>query len=90
MAYIDSVVAQFKLEDTFKVKMPMDMSIILSKSLSPVSENEKDQMKQVPYLSAINSLKYASMATPPDIMYAVSHLGKDSENPGQAHWTATQ
>jgi len=47
-------------------------------------------MKQIPYLSAVGSLMYVSMATRPDITYAVSHLGKYSANPGQAHWTAAQ
>jgi len=74
MAYINSVVARFKLENSFKVKMPMDMSIVLSISLSPVSEKERHH--NIPYLSAIGSLMYASMATYLDITYAVSHLGK--------------
>jgi len=33
---------------------------------------------------------YACMTTHLDLTYAVSHLGKYSANPGQAHWTAAQ
>jgi len=35
-ACITYIVAQFKLEDGFKVKTPMDMNVILSKQLSLV------------------------------------------------------
>jgi len=41
MAYIESIVAWFKLEDGFRVKTPMYMNVILSKQLSPVSKKEK-------------------------------------------------
>ena len=47
-------------------------------------------MKNIPYLCAIGSLMYMSIATWTDITYAVSHLGKYSVNPGQAHWTAAK
>jgi len=39
--YINSIIAQFKLENGFKVKTPMDTNVILSKQLSSVSEKEK-------------------------------------------------
>jgi len=81
-AYIDSVVARFKLEDRFKVKTPMDTNVILSKRLSPASEEEKWKMEKIPYLSAVGSLMYTSMATHHDITYTISHLGKYSANPG--------
>ena len=89
-AYINVIVTWFKLQDGFKVGMPMDMSVILSKKLSPVCAEEQKRMKQIPYLSAVGSLMYASMATCPDITYAMSHLGKYSANHGQAHWMAAQ
>src|SRR5882724_3908337 len=44
-------------------------------------------MKNIPYLHAIGSLMYTSIATWTDITYA---MGKYSVNPGQAHWTAAQ
>ena len=68
----------------------MDMSIVLSKKLSPVCKRKQIRTNQIPYLSKVGSLMYVSMATHPDITYAVSHLGKYSANPGQAHWAVTQ
>jgi len=40
-AYIDAIIAHFKLEDGFKLKTPMDTNVVLSKQQSPVSEKEK-------------------------------------------------
>ena len=67
MAYIDSVINRFNLRDGFKVKTPMDTSVTLSKTLSPVSDKEKHHMKNIPYLHAIGSLMYASIAMCLDI-----------------------
>jgi hypothetical protein len=47
-------------------------------------------MKKVPYREAIGSLMYASVATRPDITYAVSTLSQFLENPGEAHWEAVK
>jgi len=43
-------------------------------------------MRKVPYREAIGSLMYASVATRPDISFAVSTLLQFLDNPGDAHW----
>jgi hypothetical protein len=60
----------------------------LSTSMSPVSEKEKVEMKKVPYREALGKLLYLSIATRPDISYAVGVLCRFSENPGKEHWSA--
>ena len=45
-------------------------------------------MKTVPYREAIGSLMYASVATRPDISFAVSTLSQFLDNLGCAHWEA--
>jgi hypothetical protein len=47
-------------------------------------------MKKVPYREAIGSLMYASVATRPDITYAVSALSRFLDNPGDIHWEAAK
>ena len=47
-------------------------------------------MRKVPYREAIGSLMYASVATRPDITFAVSTLSQFLENPGEAHWEAAK
>jgi hypothetical protein len=52
----------------------------------PTDATEDAQMGKVPYREAIGSLMYASVATRPDITFAVSTLSQFLENPGRAHW----
>jgi hypothetical protein len=47
---------------------------------------EDAQMEKVPYQEAIGSLMYVSVATCPDITFAILTLSQFLENPGQAHW----
>jgi hypothetical protein len=47
-------------------------------------------MAKVPYREAIGSLMYASVATWPDITFAISYLSQFLENPGRVHWEAVK
>ena len=47
-------------------------------------------MSKVPYREAIGSLMYASVATCPDITFAVSTLSQFLDNPGDIHWEAVK
>src|SRR5882724_2151220 len=90
MAYINSIVMHFHLEDAFKVKTLMDISVHLTKQSTPNTVEERECMSKLPYLALVGSLMYTSMGTRPDITHAVSKLGKYSSNPGKTHWTAAQ
>ena len=52
----------------------------------PKNQYEIDQMKVVPYASAIGSLQYAQVCTRPDLAFVTGILGRYQSNPGQAHW----
>ena len=47
-------------------------------------------MKKVPYHEAVGSLMYATVATRPDITFAISTLSQFLENPGFVHWEAVK
>ena len=47
-------------------------------------------MWHVPYREAVGSLMYASLATRPDISYAVATVSRFSNNPGMPHWEAVR
>jgi len=76
------------MEDCNGADTPMHEKERLSASMSPQSENEKCMMQNVPYREALGKLIYLSIATCPDISYAVGVLCRFSENPGPEHWTA--
>ena len=65
---------------------------LYSKNDSPSDPAEAVQMKSVPYREAIGSLMYASVATRPDIAFAVSALSQflRVDNPGPVHRDAVK
>src|SRR5579863_4742682 len=87
-AYIKSIIARFSLADAKPYSTPIVPSASYSKSDSPASVTDAARMHKVPYREAIGSLMYASVATCPDITFAVSTLSQFLENLGEAHWEA--
>ena len=53
---------------------------------SPRNQYEIDQMKSVPYASAVGSLMYAQVCTRPDLAFVTGMLGRYQKNPGLGHW----
>ena len=51
---------------------------------------EREQMKKIPYASAVGSLMYAQTCTRPDISFAVGMLGRYQSDPGFEHWKAAK
>ncbi|KAL6311085.1 hypothetical protein AAG906_021200 [Vitis piasezkii] len=56
----------------------------------PKNDLEREQMKNIPYASAVGSLMYAQVCTRPDIAFAVGMLGRYQSNPGIDHWKAAK
>jgi hypothetical protein len=56
----------------------------------PKNDLEKEQMKNIPYASAVGSLMYAQVYTRPDIAFVVGMLGRYQSNPGLDHWRAAK
>jgi len=58
----------------------------LSTELCLRNEKEKEEMSRIPYGSAVGSLMYAMVCTPPDIAYLVGVVRRFLTNPGKQHW----
>ena len=54
----------------------------------PKNEYELEQMKSVPYASALGSIMYAQVCTRPDLALATGLLGRFQSNLGKDHWKA--
>jgi hypothetical protein len=52
----------------------------------PKNQYEIEQMKRVPYASALGSLQYAQVCTRPDLDFVTGLLGRFQSNPGPEHW----
>jgi hypothetical protein len=87
--YCEAVLKRFEMEKAGTVGMPIEVGEKLSKADNATDE-ELEEMKEIPYMEAIGSLMYLSVCTRPDISFAVSHLSRYSQNPGPKHWTAVK
>ncbi|KAJ9552008.1 hypothetical protein OSB04_016053 [Centaurea solstitialis] len=88
--YIDKILKKFRMDESKKGFIPMQHGIVLSKTQCPVSSQDLDKMKSVPYASAIGSIMYAMLCTRPDVAYSVSVTSRYQQNPGEPHWVAVK
>ncbi|KAL6328283.1 hypothetical protein AAG906_034426 [Vitis piasezkii] len=88
--YIEKVLARFNMSKAKVVSSPLASHFKLSSRHSPSTDKEKEDMRRVPYASAVGSLMYAMVCTRPDIAYAVGVVSRFLSNPGRHHWEAVK
>ena len=88
--YIEDILKRFGMLECKPIGTPLDVNNRLSKDMSPSSAQEMEDMKGVPYQSAVGSLMYAMLGTRPDIAYAVGAVSQYCSNPGRQHWMAVK
>ena len=67
------------------VSTPLNPGTTLTQDQCPQTPAEVEEMRSVPYISAVGSLLYLAIATRPDIAYIVGVLARLNTNPGRAH-----
>ena len=70
--YLDKVLKKFKMGQAKKGFLPVLQGVKLSKTQCPTTAEGRENMKDVPYASAIGSIMYAMMCTRPDVCLAIS------------------
>uniref|UniRef100_A0A3Q7EBT0 Reverse transcriptase Ty1/copia-type domain-containing protein n=1 Tax=Solanum lycopersicum TaxID=4081 RepID=A0A3Q7EBT0_SOLLC len=88
--YIQKVLRRFSMDKAKVVSTPLAMHFKLSTKQCPSSDDEKENMKKVPYASAVGSLMYAMVCTRPDIAHAVGVVSRFLSNLGREHWNAVK
>ena len=89
-SYIDKVLARFSMQNSKKGQLPYRHGVFLSKEQCPKTPQEEEDMRRVPYASAVGSLMYVMLCTRPDICYAVGIVSRYQSNPGRKHWEAVK
>jgi hypothetical protein len=89
-SYIEKLLDRFNMSKAKPVSSTLAGHLKLSSKQSPTSEKEKEEMKKVPYASAVGSLMYAMVCTRPDIAHAVGVVSRFLSNPGKEHWAAVK
>lgn len=87
--YIIDMLEQYSHADCLPVSTPMDPGLVLQRTVS-LTDEERDYMTKVPYISAVGSLIYLAQCTRPDIAYAVGTLARHNSNPNPSHWKAVK
>ncbi|XP_043710428.1 secreted RxLR effector protein 161-like [Telopea speciosissima] len=75
------------MKNSKKGNVPFRHGISLSKSQCPKTPEDIEEMRRVPYASAVGSLMYAMLCTRPDICYVVGIVSRFQSNLGKEHWT---
>lgn len=88
--YIENVLKRFHMHTAKPMDTPICKGEALSKNMCPKSQEDIEDMRTIPYASAIGSLMYAMLCTRPDICYAVGLVSRFQSNPGKAHWKAVK
>ncbi|RVW32004.1 Retrovirus-related Pol polyprotein from transposon TNT 1-94 [Vitis vinifera] len=88
--YIDRVLERFNMQSCSSGIAPILKGDKLSKMQCPRNNIEREQMKKIPYASAVGSLMYAQTCTRPDISFAIGMLGRYQSDPGFEHWKAAK
>jgi hypothetical protein len=89
-AYIDSILNHYNLDELKPLSTPMDPAVCLTNDQSPANAAEHAIMRDKPYREAVGALNWASLATHPDIAFAVGTVARFAANPGIAHWDAVK
>jgi len=84
--YSEHVLEHFGITEAKSCSTPLPPGITLSIKDSPETQDEKDEMKRVPYHKALGSLMWLQATTHPDLSYTVNLLSRFAHNPRQAHW----
>ncbi|RVW23075.1 hypothetical protein VitviT2T_005480 [Vitis vinifera] len=88
--YINKVLERFWMKNCSLSVSPIVKSNRFNLDQCPKNDLEREQMKNIPYASAVGSLMYAQVCTRPDIAFAVGMLGRYQSNPGKDHWKAAK
>ena len=84
--YVLDSLKRFGFEGLTPAKTPACPHTIMSEKMCPATDEERRQMKGIPYLAALGTLLYLATSTRPDIAFAVSELARFAKNPGLDHW----
>lgn len=73
------------MQELKATNVPLANHFKLSSKQCPGTEIEKEEMMNVSYSQAINSVMYAMLCTRPDLAFAISVLSMFMENPSRLH-----
>jgi hypothetical protein len=83
--YIEKVLKKFSMHKYSALPAPIVKGDRYKDFQCPRNQYELDQMKMVPYASAVGSIQYAQVCTRPDLAFVTGLLGRFQSNLGIEH-----
>lgn len=80
--YVESILDRFAMTNCNSVKSPLPGQV----NLSPATDEEVNNAKDLPYQSLVGSLQWLASTTRPDIAYAVSQVARFQAAWSVSHW----
>ncbi|RVW26298.1 Retrovirus-related Pol polyprotein from transposon TNT 1-94 [Vitis vinifera] len=87
---LERILKRFNMHSCKSTKAPIVKGDKFSKAQCPQNDDEREEMKTIPYSSVVGSLMYAQVCTRPNIAFVVGMLGRYLSNPGSQHWKAAK
>jgi hypothetical protein len=85
-AYLENVLKKFSMHACNPTLTPIVKGDKYDSFQSPRNQYEIDEIKSVPYVSAVRSLMYAQVCTRHDLTFVTGMLGRYQKSPGISHW----
>jgi hypothetical protein len=85
-AYLKKVLIKYNMHKSNATPAPIVKGDSFGEFQCPKNQYEIDQMKTVPYASAVGSLQYAQVCTRPDLAFITVVLGRYQANSSIEHW----
>ena len=89
-SYIDKMLSRYSIQKSKRGLLPFRHGVHLSRKQCPKTPQEVEDMRHIPYASAVGSLMYVMLCTRPDICYAVGIVSRYQSNQGLDHWTTVK
>ena len=88
--YIRNMLDEFGMASCTPRSTPLPEGTQLSRAQSPQNDEEREKMRDIPYLKGVGKLSYPAQTMRPDLAYPVNLVSRFSSNPGPAHWGAVK
>ena len=89
-SYIDKMLSRYKMQHSKKGMLLYRYGIHFLKKQCPKTPQEVEDIRNIPYASAVGSLMYAMLCTRPDICYSVRMISRYQSNSERDHWTTVK
>jgi hypothetical protein len=85
-AYIEKVLKRYNVCECSTTPVPFIKGDKLGTFQSPRNQIEINEMKSIPYASAVGSIMYVHVCTRPNLAFVTGLLGRFQSNTGIKHW----